>query len=65
MIVDVEADQPNEALVIAEEIIAPLAASYVEVVVYVRSQDRTDDDSVRRIQWTPSGGYVETTYSDQ
>ena len=65
MIVDVEAERPNEALAIAEEIVAPLTDSYVEVVVYVRSLDRTDDDSVRRIQWTPRGGYIETTYSDQ
>jgi len=64
MIVDIEAERPNEALAITEEIVAPLIDSYVEVVVYVRSQNRTDDASVRRVQWTPSAGYVETTYSD-
>jgi len=65
MIVDVEAERPNQALAIAEEIVAPLIDSYVEVVVYVRSQNLTDDASVRRVQWTPGAGYVETTYSDQ
>ena len=65
MIVDVEADRPDEARAIAEEVVAPLADSYVEVVVYVRSRSRTDNDSVRRVQWTPDTGYTETTYSDQ
>jgi len=65
MVVDVEAEHPVEALAIAEEIVAPLSGSYVEVVVYVRGHDQTDDDTVRRIQWTPDTGYIETTYRDQ
>jgi hypothetical protein len=64
MVVDVEAERPEDALAIAEEVVAPLADSYVEVVIYVRGRDQTDDDSVRRVQWTPDTGYVETTYGD-
>jgi hypothetical protein len=65
MVIDVEAERPEDALGIAEEVVAPLADSYVEVVIYVRGRDQTDDDSVRRVQWTPDTGYVETTYSDR
>ncbi len=65
MVVDVEAERPDEALAITEEIVAPLIDSYAEVVVYVRGRDQTGDDSVRRVQWTPDTGYVESTYSDQ
>jgi hypothetical protein len=65
MVIDVEAERPEDALAIAEEVVAPLADSYVEVVIYVRGRDLTDDDSVRRVQWTPDTGYVETTYSDR
>ena len=65
MVVDVEAERPEDALAIAEDVVAPLADSYVEVVIYVRGRNQTDDDSVRRVQWTPDTGYVETTYSDR
>ncbi len=65
MVVDIEAERPDEALAIAKEVVAPLADSYVEVVIYVRALDQTDDDSVRRVQWTPGTGYIETTYSDR
>ena len=65
MVVDVEAERPEEARAIAQEIVAPLADSYLEVLVYVRGRDATADDSVRRVHWTPDTGYVETTYSDQ
>ena len=65
MVVDVEADRPDEARRIAEEIVAPLADSYLEVLIYVRGRDGTADGSVRRVHWTPDTGYVETTYSEQ
>lgn len=65
MVVDVEAERPEESRAIAEEIVAPLADSYQEVLVYVRAADGTNDDVVRRIRWTPEDGYVEATYGDQ
>ena len=65
MVVDVEAERPDEAQTIAQEIVAPLADSYLEVLIYVRGRDGTADGSVRRVRWTPDTGYIETTYSDR
>ena len=65
MVIDVEAERPDEARAIAEEVVAPLADSYLEVLIYVRGRDGTADGSVRRVHWTPDVGYVETTYSEQ
>ena len=36
MVIDVEADRPEQAQAIAEEIVAPLRDRYEEVLVYVR-----------------------------
>ena len=65
MVVDIEAARPDESRAIAEEIVAPLADSYEEVLIYIRAYDRTVDARVRRISWTPNGGYVETSYSER
>lgn len=64
MVIDIEAERPDESLEIAEEIVAPLANSYSEVLIYVRATDQNNDDSVRRVRWTPDDGYIETTYGD-
>lgn len=65
MVIDVEAERPDEARTIAQEIVAPLADSYLEVLIYVRGRAGIADGRVRRVHWTPDTGYVETTYSDQ
>ena len=65
MVVDVEADRPDEARMIAQEIVQPIADSYVEVLVYVRSRAGTADSNVRRVHWTPDGGYDEIAYNGQ
>lgn len=62
MVIDVEADKPEEARKIAEEIVAPLRAKYEEVLVYVRSIGSPPNTATRRIEWTPRGGFVETSY---
>jgi hypothetical protein len=62
MVIDVEADKPQEARSIAEELVAPLRAKYEEVLIYVRSIGNPVDGLTRRIEWTPSGGFVETSY---
>jgi hypothetical protein len=62
MVIDVEADKPEDALRIAEEIIAPLRARYEEVLVYVRPIGSPTDGLTRRIEWTPHGGFIETNY---
>jgi len=35
---------------------------YVDILVYVRAVDQRRDPLVRRIEWTPRSGYVETSY---
>lgn len=62
MVIDVEADKPQDARRIAEEIVAPLRARYEEVLVYVRPIGNPRDALTRRIEWTPRGGFVETSY---
>jgi hypothetical protein len=62
MVIDVEADKPQDARKIAEEIVAPLRARYEEVLVYVRPIGSPRDALTRRIEWTPRGGVTETSY---
>ena len=65
MVVEVEADRPDDALAIAEEIVAPLDDTYEEVLVFVRGVDPAPGALTHRIQWTPGRGFVETTYTEQ
>jgi hypothetical protein len=62
MVIDVEADKPEDARRIAEEIIAPLRARYEEVLVYVRAIGSPQGGLTRRIEWTVRGGFIETSY---
>jgi len=62
MVIDVEADKPQDARQIATEIVDPLRARYEEVLIYVRPTGNPADATVRRIQWTPHDGFVESTY---
>jgi len=62
MVIDVEADRPQEARRIAEDIIAPLRARYEEVLVYVRPIGSPQNTLTRRIEWTPRDGFIETSY---
>jgi hypothetical protein len=62
MVIDVEADKPQDARSIAEEIVAPLRSRYEEVLVYVRPIGSPQNTLTRRIEWTPDGGFIETNY---
>ena len=63
MVIDVEADDPGDARHIAMEIVEPLRSkNYEEVLLYVRPIGSPRNATVRRIQWTPAGGFVETSY---
>jgi hypothetical protein len=65
MVVDVEAERIEEARGIAIQIVQPvLSHGYEEILIYVR-QPGARVPAVRRIQWTPRGGYVESTYLDR
>ena len=62
MVIDVEADKPQDARSIAEEIIAPLRGRYEEVLIYVRPIGSPQSTLTRRIEWTPREGFIETSY---
>ena len=64
MVVDVDAVRMDQALKIAEEIVAPVRSrGYQEVLVYVHPVGRHDGMAeIRRVQWTPRGGYAVIDY---
>ena len=62
MVVYVAAERPERARVIAEQIIGPVHTHYVEILVYVHAIDETRNPLVRRVEWTPRGGYRETSF---
>ena len=63
MVVEIEAQHPETARAIAEEVVAPMRSrGYEEILIYVRPQGGGPDAPVRRIQWTRNGGFVETVY---
>jgi len=65
MVVDVDAEQLNDARAIATQIVEPVRSrGYDEILIYVR-QPGSRIPVVRRIQWTPRGGFVESTYADR
>jgi hypothetical protein len=65
MVVEVEASRLEEARAIAIQIVQPMRSrGYEEILIYVRGPQSGMDTAVRRIQWTPNGGYVETVYDD-
>lgn len=62
MVVTVAAERPERARVIAEQIIVPVRAHYEEILVYVHALNRKSDPLVRRIEWTPRGGFEEMAF---
>lgn len=67
MVVDVEAVRLDQARFIAAQIVEPVRThGYDEILIYVypvgKSRDTGGKTAVRRVQWTPRGGYVEAIY---
>lgn len=60
LIVRVETDRLGESLVIAQLLIEPVKARYAEALVYFYRPG--SHRLVKRVQWTPQSGYVETEY---
>jgi hypothetical protein len=60
LVVEVEARHPEEALAIARAISDPVRARFGEILVFINRPGRRD--MLRRVQWTPQHGYVETIY---
>ena len=61
-VIEVEAEDPSQAETIARTLIEPIKDDYDEVLVYVNQRGDDSDLPARRMQWTPSQGYVEITY---
>ena len=62
MVIEVEADKPEDAQQIAMVLVEPLRVKYEEVLIYVRPIGSPANAVTRRISWTPNGGFVETSY---
>ena len=62
--IEVEVQDPETASDGARELIAPLEGSYDEVLVYIyRTGEGVGGNSpMKRVQWTPGGGYDELDY---
>ena len=64
LVVEVQAVRLEEALDIAREIVEPvLPKGYEEILIYVHPPGGFSDGPMRRVQWTPQVGYVETVFS--
>lgn len=62
LVVDVEARRVEQARQIAEQIVEPVRSrGYQEILIYIRKTG-DPDAPMRRIQWTPRTGYVESAY---
>ena len=63
IVVEVEAQRPEDARAIADHIVKPMRSrGYKEILIYVRAPRGGTDATTRRIQWTPAGGFVEMVY---
>ena len=52
----------NEARAIAQQLVEPVKSRYAEILIYYHRPGRPDPLAPRRVQWTPTEGYVETVY---
>jgi hypothetical protein len=64
MVIDVDTIDFSRSREIAEDIVSPLRSrAYDEVLIYIHLFGRHDSTTpVRRLQWTPKGGFVESDY---
>ena len=62
LIAHVETEYLNEARAISQQIADPIKDRYNEVLIYFHRPGRPDTLPPRRIQWTPTTGYVEIVY---
>jgi hypothetical protein len=62
LVLQVETTHLAEASTIARDLVEPVKARYAEVMVYFHRPGRPATLPPRRVQWSPSRGYVETDY---
>ena len=60
LVLEVDARHPEEAMAIARAISEPELARFGEILVFVNRPGTRD--MLRRVQWTPQHGYIETIY---
>ena len=64
LVVEVQAVRLEEAMEIARAIVEPvLPKKYEEILIYVHPPGGFSDGPMRRVQWTPQAGYVETVFA--
>ena len=63
LVVEVESRHPEDALAIARAIGEPERGRFGEILVFVNRPGRRD--ILRRVQWTPKHGYIETVYQPE
>jgi len=65
LIAQVETAHLQDAMSIAQQLTEPVKEKYAEVMIYFHRPGRPDTLPPRRVQWTPSHGYVETRYEEE
>jgi hypothetical protein len=64
LVVEVQAVRLEDALEIASAVVEPVVIKgYEEILVYVHPPGGFSDGPMRRVQWTPQGGFVETVFA--
>ncbi len=64
LIAQVETTHLEDATAIAQQLTEPIKEKYAEVLIYFHRPGRPDTLPPKRVQWTPSTGYVETSYEE-
>ena len=62
LVLQVETTHLDDALTIARQLVEPVEARYAEVMIYFHRPGRPQTLPPRRVQWSPTRGYVETDY---
>ena len=63
LIAQVETAHLEEAVSIAQQLTEPIKEKYAEVLIYFHRPGRPDTLPPRRVQWSPTSGYVESVYA--
>ena len=64
LVVETDVIDLSESMASARAIVEPIRGQYSEVLVYVRRTGAPSPFASRRVQWTPSGGFVEIPLDD-
>jgi len=64
LVVEADVIDVSEAMASARAIVEPIRGQYSEVLVYLRRTGAPGRFASRRVQWTPSGGFVEIPLND-